>query len=395
MNRFHLVASIALIWNTVVAQIPPGYEVVYIETGFPFDNNASINDLGDIAITSFADPFDITTSELFIYRDGEITRITEDRVIDRLPDINNAGTIAWSRGVGANNSTEIFVRHNNTTTRLTTNSWEDFAPKLNQSGDLVWLEYFRRGCGNAEANIMMYDANGTHRIYGDGLSNQMPRINENGQITWTRYNFCDTPWSSDIMLYSDGVVQALTTDQMQPQICGISDDGAIAWYFNQPEYPYNDGIQLWQNGDTELLTGWGSGLRMNGRGDIAFDRWYDSNQTWQVWLYLRGRFWQITDDSVWNFVEDINDRGEVVWISGIVPTDTRIGYLRRMPDGDMNCDGRVDNFDIDPFVEALAEPEQYLTNHPSCDVWLADMNHDERVNVFDIDPFVSVVIVTP
>ena len=56
--------------------------------------------------------------------------------------------------------------------------------------------------------------------------------------------------------------------------------------------------------------------------------------------------------------------------------------------GDLNCDGLVNSFDIDPFVLALADPAGYALAHPECDRMLADVDGDGAVNVFDIDPFV-------
>jgi hypothetical protein len=56
--------------------------------------------------------------------------------------------------------------------------------------------------------------------------------------------------------------------------------------------------------------------------------------------------------------------------------------------GDLNCDGLLNAFDIDPFVLALTSPETYAVAFPDCDRMLADCNGDGLVNAFDIDPFV-------
>lgn len=56
---------------------------------------------------------------------------------------------------------------------------------------------------------------------------------------------------------------------------------------------------------------------------------------------------------------------------------------------DLNCDGVVNNFDIDPFVLALTDPYGYETAYPDCDISAADVNGDGAVNNFDIDPFVA------
>ncbi len=56
--------------------------------------------------------------------------------------------------------------------------------------------------------------------------------------------------------------------------------------------------------------------------------------------------------------------------------------------GDMNCDGAVNAFDIDPFVLAVANPAGYQAAYPNCDIMNGDINGDGVVNAFDIDPFV-------
>ena len=60
--------------------------------------------------------------------------------------------------------------------------------------------------------------------------------------------------------------------------------------------------------------------------------------------------------------------------------------------GDLNCDGLVNAFDIDPFVLALVDPDAYAAEHPYCDHMLADINGDGVVNAFDIDPFVTLLV---
>ena len=41
--------------------------------------------------------------------------------------------------------------------------------------------------------------------------------------------------------------------------------------------------------------------------------------------------------------------------------------------GDLNCDGLVNNFDVDPFVLALTDPLAYSTAYPACDILRADL----------------------
>lgn len=59
--------------------------------------------------------------------------------------------------------------------------------------------------------------------------------------------------------------------------------------------------------------------------------------------------------------------------------------------GDLNCDGAVNNFDIDAFVLALGDPNGYAEQFPDCDHNRADVNGDGQVNNFDIDAFVAIL----
>jgi hypothetical protein len=83
--------------------------------------------------------------------------------------------------------------------------------------------------------------------------------------------------------------------------------------------------------------------------------------------------------------------------SGLVPGLAITGTLEDAAltpgaQGDMNCDGLVNSFDIDPFVMALCEPEEYALAYPDCDRFNADTNCDGLVNAFDIDPFVTLLV---
>ena len=59
--------------------------------------------------------------------------------------------------------------------------------------------------------------------------------------------------------------------------------------------------------------------------------------------------------------------------------------------GDLNCDGAVDFFDIDPFVLAVTDSAGYAAVYPDCDIMSADCNGDGLVDFFDIDGFVAII----
>ncbi len=77
--------------------------------------------------------------------------------------------------------------------------------------------------------------------------------------------------------------------------------------------------------------------------------------------------------------------------SGSLTVDNLILELREFVVGDVNCDGSIDFFDIDPFVMAITDPTGYAAAYPDCDLLSADCNGDGLVDFFDIDPFVGLI----
>lgn len=89
---------------------------------------------------------------------------------------------------------------------------------------------------------------------------------------------------------------------------------------------------------------------------------------------------------------DLGSGGGDAYISGRGEFDVvlRVEGLPTLV-GDMNCDGLVNNFDIDPFVLALTDPVAYGVQYEGCPILNGDMNEDGQVNNFDIDRFVELL----
>lgn len=61
--------------------------------------------------------------------------------------------------------------------------------------------------------------------------------------------------------------------------------------------------------------------------------------------------------------------------------------------GDANCDDRLDNFDIDPFVVAIVGGQAAWSAQYNCDFLCAnDIDGSGAVTNFDIDPFVALIV---
>ena len=376
------------------AQIPPGYEVVQIASEPYAEFGARINNRGQIVYVGWLDRSTRSSEEIFLYDNGTTIRLTNDNVQDVSPDINDDGTIVWARGIGpidpitGEPSQEIVIYRNGVLTRLTDNGVSDSRVSINNRGELVWRRYMGPpgGCGPF-MDIYHYDGQRIRAITTNGipeqLANQSARFNEHGQIVWTQYDFCVNPWVSDIMLYDNGVTTQLTSTEIAPASPDIDNLGRVAWF--DRDTPFHS-IKFWDNGVTTLLTNWGTGPSVNDLGQVAFHRWHDLTGNWQQWLYRDGTFWQLSNDPFWNFDGEINQMGEVVWEYGD-PIFPDIRLMRRLPRGDLNCDGVFNGADIDPFFLALGDPPGYAAAFPDCDSTLGDINGDGSLNGGDIDPF--------
>jgi hypothetical protein len=70
------------------------------------------------------------------------------------------------------------------------------------------------------------------------------------------------------------------------------------------------------------------------------------------------------------------------------------GYWSGAPSralGDLNCDGKADFRDINPFVLLLSDPAAWQAVYPGCPAANGDCNRDGNVDFKDINPFVAVL----
>ena len=82
------------------------------------------------------------------------------------------------------------------------------------------------------------------------------------------------------------------------------------------------------------------------------------------------------DDMVGGVSSDLNGNG--------IPDECE-------PIGDLNCDGVVNAFDIEAFLVALFDPDNYAAQFPDCDINNADLNGDGSIDAFDIEPFLDLL----
>ena len=116
-------------------------------------------------------------------------------------------------------------------------------------------------------------------------------------------------------------------------------------------------------------------------GDGNFSDWlgpYDSGETAEA-----NHTW--SERGIYNIAVKAKDEynAESGWSD---PLQVKVVIL-----GDMNDDGLINGFDIDPFVLALADPDEYEAQYGIDPDVVGDINQDGVLNGFDIDPFVDLI----
>ena len=310
------------------AQIPPGFELIHVTNRAIDDRRPRINNRGQIVF----DAYDGVDSQIMLYDNGELIEISDPQVPDSLSDLNEDCTIVWTSWIGPvgqyGPTGEIMMYSNGVVRRLTDNGAEDRSPRINNLGHVVWQRRVGSGaCSPSAWDIFYFDGSQILRLTEDGetagLSNQVAQLNEVGQVVWTKYDFCAVPWTSQIMLHSGGVTTRVSPiEQTTPQAASINSPGQVAWSFN-------NGVYLWETGNTSLFTSWGGSPMLNDRGDVAVSRWHNDTQSWEAWLYRNGLWYQLPDDARQSFSWDINEQAEVAITSGTLPSVDIRALLRR------------------------------------------------------------------
>ena len=359
--------------------LPQGFEIVEFAEADKTRRSPRINNCGEIVYVQDR-PED---SRVYLYDNGKITRLTEadpGRAVSG-PDTNDAGAIVWARGFLDQPKTwRIVMLENGERTALGKGN----SPSVNAHGRMSW-EKFRSVDCNIHRDIMYFDGVSAKRIFRSKLTDQSSEINDDDWITWGHSNGCVNPWIGEILLYRNGAPSVIPSAATQVQLPTINNLGQIAWGTREV------GIEMWQDGQTRVLTDEGRNTRLNNLGDIYFLRFDGPNGTlWDGYLYRvsggEPTIHRLTEDNVWNTDGDINDWVEAVWRWKDGPGIKHGGYrfMRRIRTGDSEFDGDIDLVDHGAFADCMTGPGRV---DRLCDCRFLDIDHDGDVDLADFARF--------
>ncbi|MBK8915893.1 MAG: hypothetical protein IPM64_15090 [Phycisphaerales bacterium] len=346
------------------------------------------------------------------------------------PAVTGPGDIYWVGGVantagGATANRGLFYGATANPLLLGGMSYPNLPAALDGPGTTVNFEYSVSaegtrylaqvemvGFASSLDNALVMDGEG---LMLDGVlvreGNLVPvAIGGNGTETYTSLQTVGITESGDYFFSAD-TNAATTVDQI------IVVNGQIAYREGQVV----DGFALVSTIDT---------LHMNEDGDLAYVWQVNDGVANREAIFLNDTFlikerdlvdltgdgivepqsvlWDITGINVLRISDRKPDGTVSVYFTGDVDTDGTtsttddveavfeiVVQVVQFQLGDMNCDGLVNNFDIDPFVLAVVDPAAYALAYPDCNPLNGDINGQDGLNNFDIDPFVDLILGGP
>lgn len=386
-----LLGSMGLEPTRAETNVPEGFRLERLSNGINFNRGVSMNNRGEVVWYGGVSATARSTFEIYHYRNNQRVQITDDDVRDSFPDINDDGTMVWTRQ-DPGGWFDIVMYEDGDLVYLTDEASApepaiNQSPRINAEGMVVWQRTTQDPCGGSRGEIWFFDGVESRSLAESPRSQQAPVINDFGDIVWFEIDLCATPWQFSIWQY-DGDVHLVTNEHRWSQLPAIDNLGRINWTWRP-----GDGssvITRRDGDDDELISQSGSWGRSSDDGEkLVFSYWLEDEQSWQVGFY-EDTFTQITSDDNWQFDPDVNNRGEIVWIGG-PDLFYQVQALLRPSFGDLNCDLEVNVSDIDGFIIALVDPDSYAALYPQCDALLADLNLDQQVTVSDIGEFIRLI----
>lgn len=366
------------------AQAPDGMEVVVLANDLGIHSRSDINDRGEV-VWSSSFPFD--ESDVWLFSEGIIRKISEPDSYDVNPAINNNGVVAWMRCESYfAKACELVTWEDGVITHVPTPVTIDQTPDINDAGHIVFAHDFSETFDDVE--LFLYDGQTVEQITDNGYANQVPRINSQGDIAWIRYDFGQSPWVSVAVARLAGKTIELTDGSGSPQGIDINDSVQIVFrQSNGVEYV----LRLWEKGKITTV-GPGSNPSINTGGDMYYDRWSDAKQMLEPILLLGEKAYLLPSPTGWGSASGaINDMGEVAWREfDDVVGDTQIVFLRRIASkGDFNGDCHADWYDFRVFQTCFTGPDDGPPGGFLADCARGDFDDDGDIDLMDFEHFLG------
>lgn len=255
--------------------------------------------------------------EIFLYDGKEVKQITDNKLLDSSPQINNVGDVVWMQSDTYQlNDSNILLYKNSTIAKINdatsvSNQW----PQLNNNGRVVWQSY--QSFQGSRSDIFGYDGRVAARMSDDSCQiHSLPRINHKNDVAWIGRK------GNDYELFikkEGGPIKQITEDKAPNKQFSMNDSGSIV-------FSSAKGISLYEGTAVKALSPKGIDPQINNQGVVA---WVDANQ---IFYYDKSAVKQITDTPSRKTGLRLSEQGYLVWleseeemspISGVFFYDTK------------------------------------------------------------------------
>ncbi|GIK15080.1 MAG: hypothetical protein BroJett003_00440 [Planctomycetota bacterium] len=359
--------------------LPPGFEIVEFAENDYGIANVDLNDCGQVAYSQWQ--ASNGHSEIFVYDNGRLFRITQGDDRNVHPEMNNAGQIIWGRGIDRSSVTQLVLYSHGQETVIDENVDSFNGWSINNVGNIVWSRSISLRCPRQE-NLFQWDGSTVTQLTFDAdRSNVQPSLNDHGEFAWPYSNFCDNPWSAEVLVrYADRQI-TLPSPYTQNQATEITNSGFVTWLSTSR-------LMLWTGSESRLL------LERSGR--AALNEWlrlyvtiFDFEKTsWNPWVLdvtdEGMNMFMLRDSDYWFSDGSVNEWGEIATSWSEDPPNSRnrgaVMYLRRIRTGDSEFDGDIDLRDHKRLVRAMTGP---VRTEGLCEDRFLDINHDGDLDLDD------------
>ena len=152
--------------------------------------------------------------------------ITSSDMYNKLPRINNSGSLVWQAKVG--DHFQIFYKAvtSEAPIQLTNNALDNTDPRINDQDEIVWM-----GGDKNHSEIFLYAKGGVTQLTETTLANRHPKLNNNGEVVWIAGS-ADSDGKVEefeAFHYVDGVITQVTDNNKFNVQVRINDAGTMMW----------------------------------------------------------------------------------------------------------------------------------------------------------------------
>jgi hypothetical protein len=247
------------------------------------------------------------------------------------PRINNRGMVVWQQwqtGI----IYQIFLYKNGNISQISNSSYGGFLPGINDSGQITWWGY-----DNVSSSYQVYlynngsitqisTTNNGNRIEAPSANPEYPHINNNGQVAWIGSDGL----SLQVFLYTNGTVYKISHNDEDAQPRGnsgveINNIGQIVWAGNTTVNGIgNPQIYLYYNGSASQISYPGTSNanepHLNSNGEIVW-RATTASINYYLYYYNTGNISQVVQVNSYATGYAITDSGDILF-----PGNDGLGY---------------------------------------------------------------------